>query len=121
MDWLAPGCGYSLTGPDVGLVDAAIRSLVAGRMVDVVVSPAAQDAGGFADSTMVIGETLMNWRFRRSRTRRAITARAMNGEIGFLEGALRNGIGCCAVLPQSALEETGPGAFHPAPGPWFRP
>ncbi len=122
VDWLAPGLAVDIpfTGPDAGSVDAAIRPLVAGRTVDVVVSPVLGRRKMLLvadmDSTMVIGETLDELAdFAGIKDKiAAITARAMNGEIGF-EGALRERIGLLRGLPQSALEETWAGV-HFTPG-----
>lgn len=90
--------------------DAAARTVLIGRGIDVV----AQHGDGRRklllvadmDSTMVTGETLDELAaFAGIKDRiAAITARAMNGEIGF-EGALRERIGLLSGLPVAALDE----------------
>lgn len=112
-DWLSPGrvcdIGFGHLAPEQA--DAAARFRLGEQKVDVV----AQAAEGRRkmllvadmDSTMVTAETLDELaEFAGIKDRiAAITARAMNGEIGF-EAALKERLGLLDGLPVSALEET---------------
>jgi phosphoserine phosphatase len=111
--WLSPdrACdiGFSMLAPEQA--DAAAARVMEGWAVDVV----AQAANGRRkqllvadmDSTMVIGETLDELAdFAGLKDHIAgITARAMNGEIGF-EDALRERVGLLKGLPVEALAAT---------------
>ncbi len=91
--------------------DAAIRQRMGTRPFDIVTQSAANRRKlllvADMDSTMVTGETLDELAdFAGIKDRiAAITARAMNGEIGF-EAALKERIGLLEGLPVHALEET---------------
>ncbi|HLO75101.1 MAG TPA: HAD-IB family phosphatase, partial [Magnetospirillum sp.] len=112
-DWLSPGrvadLGFGHLAPEQA--DAAARTLLGAARVDVVAQPAEGRRKMLLvadmDSTMVTGETLDELAdFAGIKDRiAAITARAMNGEIGF-EAALKERIGLLGGLPASALEET---------------
>lgn len=111
--WLSPALACDLRFGHLApeQADAAARHRLGKAPVDVV----AQGLEGRRkmllvadmDSTMVIGETLdelAEYAGIKDRIA-AITARAMNGEIGF-EDALRQRIGLMEGLPESALAET---------------
>lgn len=112
-EWLSPGrvCDLRFGQLAPEQADAAARKCLGALPVDVV----AQALDGRRkmllvadmDSTMVTAETLdelAEYAGIKDRIA-AITARAMNGEIGF-EAALKERIGLLAGLPVSALEET---------------
>lgn len=113
VDWLSPQRAFDIPFGNLApeQADAVARTLVQGKAVDVV----AQGQDGRRkmllvadmDSTMVTGETLDELAdFAGIKDRiAAITARAMNGEIGF-EAALKERIGLLNGLPAAALEET---------------
>jgi phosphoserine phosphatase len=112
-DWLETGraCDLAFGHLAPEQADAAARAKLGKSPVDVV----AQIAEGRRkmllvadmDSTMVIGETLDELaEYAGIKDKIAeITARAMNGEIGF-EAALRERIGLLNGLPESALQDT---------------
>lgn len=112
-DWLSPARACDLVFGHLApeQADAAARASLAGAPVDVAAQPQQGRRKMLLvadmDSTMVIGETLDELADHAGIKDRiaAITARAMNGEIGF-EGALRERIGLLKGLPVSALEET---------------
>lgn len=111
--WLSPGAAVDL--PFSGLApqaaDAAIRPLADARRTDLV----AQVVEGRRkrllvadmDSTIVTGETLDELADFAGLKEHiaAITARAMNGEIGF-EAALRERVGLLKGLPVDCLQKT---------------
>ena len=111
-DWLSEGRAVDLAFGHLApeQADGAARALIGAAPVDV----AAQSQAGRRkrllvadmDATMVQGETLDELAdFAGIKDRiAAITARAMNGEIGF-EAALKERIGLLSDLPESALEE----------------
>lgn len=111
--WLSPGKACDLAFGDLApeQADAAARQRLGKVAVDVV-AQAAQGRRKLLlvadmDSTMVVGETLdelAEYAGIKDRIA-AITARAMNGEIGF-EDALRERIGLMAGVPETALAET---------------
>ncbi|MBR9970115.1 phosphoserine phosphatase SerB [Magnetospirillum sulfuroxidans] len=113
VKWLSPdrACDLPFGHLAPEQADAAARHRLGKAPVDVV----AQGLEGRRklllvadmDSTMVVGETLdelAEYAGIKDRIA-AITARAMNGEIGF-EDALRQRIGLMAGLPETALEQT---------------
>lgn len=111
--WLSPAkaCDIAFGNLAAEQADAAARHRLGAAPVDVVAQP--RDGRrklllvADMDSTMVVGETLdelAEYAGIKSRIA-AITARAMNGEIGF-EAALRERIGLMAGLPETALAET---------------
>jgi phosphoserine phosphatase len=111
-DWLAPNRAVDVAFGHLAAeqADAVARRLLGNAAVDVV----AQGAAGRRkkllvadmDATMVQGETLDELAdFAGIKDRiAAITARAMNGEIGF-EAALKERIALLSALPETALEE----------------
>ncbi|HSV28253.1 MAG TPA: phosphoserine phosphatase SerB [Candidatus Omnitrophota bacterium] len=111
-DWLSPGraCDIAFGHLAPEQADSAARHRLGDLAVDVV----AQASSGRRkmllvadmDSTMVTGETLDELaEFAGIKDKiAAITARAMNGEIGF-EAALKERIGLLDGLPASALDE----------------
>jgi phosphoserine phosphatase len=111
-DWLAPGRAVDIAFGHLACeqADGAARKILAAAPVDVV----AQECAGRRkkllvadmDATMVQGETLDELAdFAGIKDHIAgITARAMNGEIGF-EAALKERIGLLSDLPETALEE----------------
>ncbi|CAA7621479.1 Phosphoserine phosphatase (PSP) [Magnetospirillum sp. LM-5] len=111
-DWLAVGRAVDIAFGHLAAeqADGAARKILAGAPVDVV----AQMAEGRKkkllvadmDATMVQGETLDELaEFAGIKDRiAAITARAMNGELGF-EAALKERIGLLSELKESALEK----------------
>lgn len=111
--WLSPGKACDLAFGDLApeQADAAARQRLGKVAVDVV-AQAAQGRRKLLlvadmDSTMVVGETLdelAEYAGIKDRIS-AITARAMNGEIGF-EDALKERIGLMAGLPETALADT---------------
>ncbi|CDK97660.1 Phosphoserine phosphatase (PSP) [Magnetospirillum gryphiswaldense MSR-1 v2] len=111
--WLSPGKACDLAFGDLApeQADAAARQRLGKVAVDVV-AQAAQGRRKLLlvadmDSTMVVGETLdelAEYAGIKDRIS-AITARAMNGEIGF-EAALKERIGLMAGVPETALAET---------------
>lgn len=111
--WLSPdrACDLPFGHLATEQADAAARRALAGTPADVVAQAAQGRRKALLvadmDSTMVVGETLDELaEFAGIKGRiAAITARAMNGEIGF-EGALRERIGLMAGLPEAALEAT---------------
>lgn len=112
-DWLCPGraCDIAFGHLAPEQAEAAARRRLGAAPVDVV----AQNAGGRRklllvadmDSTIVTGETLDELAEAAGLKDRiaAITARAMNGELGF-EAALKDRIALLAGLPEAALEDT---------------
>jgi len=112
-DWLSPDRACDLTFSGLSPLDADAISLriLEGWGVDVVAQPAEGRRKRLLvadmDSTMVTGETLDELAdFAGLKDRIAgITARAMNGEIGF-EAALRERVGLLAGLPEKCLEAT---------------
>jgi phosphoserine phosphatase len=112
-DWLSPerACDLAFTGLETAQADSIATRILEGWAVDVV----AQDAEGRRkrllvadmDSTMVTGETLdelADFAGLKDHIAR-ITARAMNGEIGF-EAALRERVGLLKGLPEDCLAKT---------------
>lgn len=112
-DWLSSGraCDIAFGHLAPEQADAAARHRLGTLPVDVVAQAAAGRRKMLLvadmDSTMVTGETLDELaEFAGIKDRiAAITARAMNGELGF-EAALKERIGLLEGLPQDALEET---------------
>lgn len=112
-EWLSPGraCDVRFGHLSPEQADSAALRVLEGWAVDVVaqgmVNRRKMLLVADMDSTMVIGETLDELAdFAGLKDRiAAITARAMNGEIGF-ESALKERIGLLAGLPRSALEES---------------
>ncbi|CCG40207.1 phosphoserine phosphatase SerB [Magnetospirillum molischianum] len=112
-DWLSPdrACDLSFSGLSPRDADAMSLRILEGWGVDVVAQPAEGRRKRLLvadmDSTMVTGETLDELAdFAGLKDRIAgITARAMNGEIGF-EAALRERVGLLAGLPEKCLEAT---------------
>lgn len=112
-DWLSPerACDLAFSGMEIATAEAIAQRLMEGWAVDVVVQPAAGRRKRLLvadmDSTMVTGETLDELAdFAGIKDRiAAITARAMNGEIGF-EAALRERVGLLAGLSAECLEAT---------------
>jgi phosphoserine phosphatase len=112
-EWLSPerACDLSFAGLDTAQADAIASRILEGWAVDVV----AQPLGGRRkrllvadmDSTMVTGETLDELAdFAGLKDHIAgITARAMNGEIGF-EDALRERVGLLKGLSEECLAKT---------------
>lgn len=111
--WLSAGkaCDVAFGHLAPEQADACARHVLGKAKVDVVAQ--GQDNRrkmllvADMDSTMVVGETLDELAEHAGIKDRiaAITARAMNGEIGF-EDALRERIGLMAGLPETALAET---------------
>jgi phosphoserine phosphatase SerB len=118
-DWLSPGraCDLEFGHLAPEQADAAARRRLGDLRADVV----AQASEGRRkmllvadmDSTMVTAETLDELaQYAGIKDRiAAITARAMNGEIGF-EAALKERLGLLDGLPVSALEETWKGVAY---------
>jgi len=112
-DWLSPGrvCDLIVGGLAPEQADSAARHALDGAPIDVVAQPVEGRRKlllvADMDSTMVEGETLDELAdFAGIKDQiAAITARAMNGEIGF-EAALKERIGLLNGLPVSALDET---------------
>lgn len=112
-DWLSPGRACDLVFGHLApeQADAAARHRLGAAPVDVVAQPVEGRRKMLLvadmDSTMVTGETLDELAdFAGIKDKiSAITARAMNGEIGF-EAALKERIGLLDGLPLAALEET---------------
>lgn len=112
-DWLSPGrvCDIPFGHLAPEQADAAARYRLGALKVDVVAQAAAGRRKMLLvadmDSTMVTGETLDELAdFAGIKDKiAAITARAMNGEIGF-EAALRERIGLLNGLKLNALEDT---------------
>ncbi|MGE4279022.1 MAG: phosphoserine phosphatase SerB [Magnetospirillum sp.] len=111
--WLSAGkaCDVNFGHLAPEQADAAARFVLGKAKVDVVAQGLENRRKMLLvadmDSTMVVGETLdelAEYAGIKDRIA-AITARAMNGEIGF-EAALRERIGLMAGLPESALAET---------------
>lgn len=111
--WLSPGraCDLAFGGLAPEQADAAARQRLGKAAVDVV-AQAVQGRRKLLlvadmDSTIVVGETLDELADHAGIKDRisAITARAMNGEIGF-EDALKERIALMAGLPESALADT---------------
>ena len=111
--WLSPGkaCDVPFGHLAPEQADAAARHRLGKAPVDVVAQPLDGRRKlllvADMDSTMVVGETLDELaEYAGIKDRIAvITARAMNGEVGF-EAALRERIGLRAGLPEAALERT---------------
>ncbi|MBC7951659.1 MAG: phosphoserine phosphatase SerB [Rhodospirillaceae bacterium] len=118
-DWLSPQrvCDIPFGHLAPEQADAAARHRLGDLPVDVVAQAVAGRRKMLLvadmDSTMVIGETLDELAaFAGIKDKIAgITARAMNGEIGF-EAALKERIGLLNGLPVSALEETWAGVNY---------
>ncbi|EPY00601.1 phosphoserine phosphatase SerB [Magnetospirillum fulvum] len=112
-DWLSPdrACDLCFSGLSAGDADAISLRILEGWGVDVVAQPIVGRRKRLLvadmDSTMVTGETLDELAdFAGLKDRIAgITARAMNGEIGF-EAALRERVGLLAGLPEKCLDAT---------------
>ncbi|SEH42806.1 phosphoserine phosphatase SerB [Magnetospirillum fulvum] len=112
-DWLSPdrACDLVFSGLSTADADAISLRILEGWGVDVVAQPVIGRRKRLLvadmDSTMVTGETLDELAdFAGLKDRIAgITARAMNGEIGF-EDALRERVGLLAGLPEKCLEAT---------------
>lgn len=112
-EWLSKGraCDIRFGHLSPEQADAAALRVLEGWSVDVVAQALANRRKMLLvadmDSTMVIGETLDELAdFAGLKDRiAAITARAMNGEIGF-EDALRERIGLLAGLDRSALAQS---------------
>lgn len=113
IDWLSPdrACDVGFAGLDPRRADAVAARLLEGWAVDVVAQAAAGRRKRLLvadmDSTMVIGETLDELAdFAGLKAHiSAITARAMNGEIGF-EAALRERVGLLKGLSEQCLADT---------------
>lgn len=111
--WLSPerACDLDFSGLDTGVADALATRILEGWAVDVVAQPAKGRRKRLLvadmDSTMVTGETLDELAdFAGLKDRiSAITARAMNGEIGF-EAALRERVGLLKGLSEDCLAKT---------------
>ncbi|MEW5727919.1 MAG: phosphoserine phosphatase SerB [Pseudomonadota bacterium] len=111
-EWLSPGraCDVRFGHLAPEQADAAAARVLEGWSVDVVAQPLEGRRKlllvADMDSTMVVGETLDDLaEFAGLKDRiAAITARAMNGEIGF-EDALKERIRLLAGLPEATLEE----------------
>ena len=111
--WLSPArvCDLAFGHLAPEQADAAARQRLGRLSVDVVAQPLENRRKlllvADMDSTVVVGETLdelAEYAGIKDRIA-AITARAMNGEIGF-EAALRERIGLMAGLPETALADT---------------
>ena len=123
-DWLSPerACDLEFSGLDTVQADAIATRILEGWAVDVAAQPTLDRRKRLLvadmDSTMVIGETLDELAdFAGIKDHIAgITARAMNGEIGF-EAALRERVGLLKGLSAECLGRTWerieftPGAF----------
>ena len=123
-DWLSPerACDLAFSGLDLAQADAIAGRILEGWAVDVAAQPLSGRRKRLLvadmDSTMVTGETLDELAdFAGIRDHIAgITARAMNGEIGF-EAALRERVGLLRGLSADCLGRTWdriqftPGAF----------
>lgn len=111
--WLSPGraCDLDFSGLDAARADVLARRVLEGWAVDVAAQPAPGRRKRLLvadmDSTMVTGETLDELAdFAGIKAHiSAITARAMNGEIGF-EAALRERVGLLKDLPEDCLAKT---------------
>ncbi len=111
--WLSPdrACDLDFSGLDPAAADAIAGRILEGWAVDVAAQPAEGRRKRLLvadmDSTMVIGETLDELAdFAGLKDRiAAITARAMNGEIGF-EAALRERVGLLTGLSADCLAQT---------------
>ncbi|TAN59210.1 MAG: phosphoserine phosphatase SerB [Magnetospirillum sp.] len=123
-DWLSPerACDLTFSGLDTVQADALATRILEGWAVDVAAQPAFGRRKRLLvadmDSTMVTGETLdelADFAGIKDHIAR-ITARAMNGEIGF-EAALRERVGLLKGLAAECLGQTWeriaftPGAF----------
>ena len=112
-DWLSPerACDLEFSGITTAQADAIAARILEGWEVDVAAQPTEGRRKRLLvadmDSTMVIGETLDELAdFAGIKTHIAgITARAMNGEIGF-EAALRERVGLLKGLPEECLGKT---------------
>ncbi|OAN51429.1 phosphoserine phosphatase [Paramagnetospirillum marisnigri] len=112
-DWLSPdrACDLPFTGIATSEADAMASRILEGWAVDVVAQPVEGRRKRLLvadmDSTMVTGETLDELAdFAGIKDRiAAITARAMNGEIGF-EAALRERVGLLKGLSEDCLQKT---------------
>ncbi|MDO8608785.1 MAG: phosphoserine phosphatase SerB [Phaeospirillum sp.] len=123
-DWLSPerACDLEFSGLDTAQADAIATRILEGWAVDVAAQPTLGRRKRLLvadmDSTMVTGETLDELAdFAGIKDHiSAITARAMNGEIGF-EAALRERVGLLKGLSAECLGQTWerieftPGAF----------
>ncbi|RAU21338.1 phosphoserine phosphatase SerB [Paramagnetospirillum kuznetsovii] len=111
--WLSPerACDLTFSGLDAIKADAIASRILEGWAVDVVAQPLEGRRKRLLvadmDSTMVTGETLDELAdFAGIKDRiAAITARAMNGEIGF-EAALRERVGLLKGLSEDCLGKT---------------
>lgn len=111
--WLSPDRACDLVFGNLAAeqADACARYVLGKAKVDVVAQGLENRRKlllvADMDSTMVVGETLDELaEFAGIKDKiAAITARAMNGEIGF-EAALRERIGLMAGLPETALAQT---------------
>jgi phosphoserine phosphatase len=109
-DWLAPrsACDLPFDHPEPAAVAAASRQVVAAEPVDLAVQPAAGRRKRLLvadlESTVIKNEMLDELAEIAGVGPRvaAITARAMNGEIGFTT-AVRERLALLAGLPQTAL------------------
>lgn len=111
--WLSRGraCDIAFTDLNPCQAEAAARAQLGGRPVDVVAQPAADRRKRLLvadmDSTMVTAETLDELAEHAGLKERikAITARAMNGEIDFVQ-ALTERVAMLEGLPVNAIAET---------------
>lgn len=112
-DWLSPerACDLEFSGLETAQADAIATRILEGWAVDVAAQPTEGRRKRLLvadmDSTMVIGETLDELAdFAGIKDHIAgITARAMNGEIGF-EAALRERVGLLKGLSAECLGQT---------------
>lgn len=112
VKWLSPGrvADMAFGGLALEQADAAARQIIGDAAIDVVANPVDGRRKlllvADMDATMVVGETLDELAdFAGIKEKiSAITARAMNGEIGF-EDALRERIGLLSALTEDSLEE----------------
>lgn len=110
-DWLAAGiaCDIPFDAIDAASALAAVRTALAEAPADINVGPARDRRKALLiadmDSTIVVGETLDELASLAGVGDRVapITARAMNGEIGF-EAALRERVALLAGRPASLLD-----------------
>jgi len=112
-DWLATeeAVDIPFTGPHGATIEAAARAALSGLAIDVIAQSARQRKKKLIvadmDSTIISGETLDELAAFAGLKEQisALTARAMNGEIGFVE-ALNTRVALLRGLDESSLDET---------------